>query len=78
MVRLKLAEETQKRRQEIEFQFQYGTIKARVHPTRPRPREIFQFQYGTIKALHHQTQAEAQLYFNSSMVRLKPMTYWHL
>ncbi len=55
----------------VTFQFQYGTIKAKVGNDIVLPIVLFQFQYGTIKAETTCEYSAINLHFNSSMVRLK-------
>ena len=53
------------------FQFHYGTIKRLNSLLMKRDEVLFQFHYGTIKSCRIYVSSLFNLYFNSTMVRLK-------
>ena len=55
------------------FQFQYGTVERDGVQVSHLSAEEFQFQYGTVESFSLPKCISIQLYFNSSMVRLKVM-----
>ena len=56
------------------FQFHYGTIKTIGNFKTIDQRFMFQFHYGTIKTPMPQGKFKGQPSFNSTMVRLRPVS----
>ena len=60
----------------LAFQFHYGTIKSYLSWCMPSVRNSFQFHYGTIKSPNAISTIPFLADFNSTMVRLKEVSFF--